>query len=268
MQPLIRFLLHHGYSVLFIWVLLEQGGLPIPSIPLLLAAGALAGAGKMSLPLAILLPVVAGTIADTWWFEFGRRRGVKVLNLICRISLEPDSCARRTQDLYARFGAKSLLFAKFIPGLAMVAPPLAGVFRMRWPRFLMNDFLGSAIWSGALVGLGYAFSAELERIANYVLRLGELLIVILVVGLAGYISHKYYERRKFLRNLRIARIFPEELKAMLDAGEQIQIVDLRHSMEFEAEPLTIPGALRMDPSELEVRQKEILRDRDVILYCT
>ncbi|HKW89044.1 MAG TPA: VTT domain-containing protein [Candidatus Acidoferrales bacterium] len=268
MQVLIRFLVHHGYSVLFFWVLLEQGGLPIPSIPLLLAAGALAGAHRMSLAIAFLIPVFAATIGDIGWFEFGRRRGGRVLNLICRISLEPDSCARRTEDLYARYGAKSLLFAKFIPGLATVAPPLAGVFRMRWSRFLSFDLLGSAIWSGILVGLGYAFSSQLELVANYVLRLGEMLVVILAGGLAAYIIRKYYERQKFLRDLRIARISPEELKAMLEAGEQIQIVDLRHSMEFEAEPLTIPGALRMDPSELETRQEEIPRDRDVVLYCT
>lgn len=268
MQTLIRFLLQHGYSVLFIWVVLEQGGLPIPSIPLLLAAGALAGAHRMSLAIAFVIPVLAATIGDIGWFEFGRRRGGKVLNLICRISLEPDSCARRTEDIYARYGAKSLLFAKFVPGLATVAPPLAGVFGMRWPRFLSFDLLGSAIWSATLVGLGYAFSSELELVANYVLRLGEALVVVLAGGLAAYVIRKYYERQKFLRDLRIARISPEELKAMLDAGEQMQIVDLRHSMEFEAESLTIPGALRMDPDELEARQKEISRDRDVILYCT
>src|SRR5579864_1192987 len=263
MHALIRFLLHHGYSVLFVWVLLEQGGLPIPSIPLLLAAGALAGTGHMSLALAFLLPVVAATIGDIGWYEFGRRRGGKVLNLICRISLEPDSCARRTEDVYARYGAKSLLFAKFVPGLATVAPPLAGVFGMRWPRFLLYDLLGSAIWSGLLVGLGYVFSTQLEEITNYILRLGELLIVLLVGGLAAYILRKYYQRQKFLRALRVARITPEELKAKLDAGEQVQIVDLRHSIEFEAEPLTLPGALRLDPKELEARQQEIPRDRDV-----
>lgn len=268
MPALIRFLLHHGYSVLFIWILLEQGGLPIPSIPLLLAAGALAGAGKMSLPLAFLLPIIAASIGDVGWYEFGRRRGGKVLNLICRISLEPDSCARRTENMYARHGAKSLLFAKFIPGLATVAPPLAGVFRMRLSRFLSYDLLGSAIWSGALVGLGYAFSPELEQIANYAMRLGEVLVILLAGGLAAYILYKYYERRRFLRDLRVARISPEELKALLDTGENIQIVDLRHSMEFEADPLTIPGALRMDPTELEARQKEIPRDRDIVLYCT
>ncbi len=268
MPTLIRFLVNHGYVVLFVWVLLEQGGLPIPSIPLLLAAGALAGAGKLNLALCLSLPVVASMISDICWYEIGKRRGGSVLNLICRISLEPDSCARRTEDLYARLGAKSLFIARFVPGLSSVAPPLAGIFRMRLSRFLVYDALGGVLWSVTFIGLGFVFSSELERIAKYALRLGEMLVFLLVTALAAYILYKYIQRRRFLRNLRIARITPEELKRMLDAGENIQIVDLRHAVEFEADPLTIPGALRLDPKEIEKRQQEIPRDRDVVLYCT
>jgi len=268
MPALIAFLVGHGYVVLFVWVLLEQGGLPLPSIPLLLAAGALAGAGKLNLALCLGLPVVASMTSDICWYEIGKRRGGSVLNWICRVSLEPDSCARRTEDLYARLGAKSLLVAKFVPGLSSVAPPLAGIFRMRLSRFLMYDALGDLLWSGTFIGLGFAFSSELERVAKYALRLGEMLVFLLLTALAAYILYKYIQRRRFLRNLRIARITPEELKRMLDAGEAIQIVDLRHSVEFEADPLTIPGALRLDPKEIEQRQQEIQRDRDVVLYCT
>ncbi|HVA16503.1 MAG TPA: VTT domain-containing protein [Candidatus Dormibacteraeota bacterium] len=268
MPTLIRFLVNHGYVVLFVWVLLEQGGLPIPSIPLLLAAGALAGAGKLNLALSLTLPVAASMISDVCWYEIGKRRGGSVLNLICRISLEPDSCARRTEDLYARLGAKSLFIARFVPGLSSVAPPLAGIFRMRLSRFLVYDALGGVLWSVTFIGLGFVFSSELERIAKYALRLGEMLVFLLVTALTAYILYKYIQRRRFLRGLRIARITPEELKRMLDAGENIQIIDLRHSVEFEADPLTIPGALRLDPKEIEKRQQEIPRDRDVVLYCT
>ncbi|MGH9710481.1 MAG: VTT domain-containing protein [Candidatus Acidiferrales bacterium] len=268
MQTLIAFLIAHGYVVLFVWVLLEQGGLPIPSIPLLLAAGALAGAGKLNLALCLFLPVIASVISDTCWYAIGKWRGGSVLNLICRISIEPDSCARRTEDLYARLGAKSLLIAKFVPGLSSVAPPLAGIFHMRLPRFLIYDVLGGLLWSATFIGLGFVFSSELEQVALYALRLGEMLVFLLVSALAAYILYKYTQRRRFLRDLRIARITPEELKRMIDEGENIQIVDLRHSVEFEADPLTIPGALRLDPKEIEQRQQEIPRDRDVVLYCT
>lgn len=268
MRTLLNFLVDHGYVVLFVWVLLEQGGLPIPSIPLLLAAGALAGAGKLNLALCLVVPIIASLISDFCWYEIGKRRGGSVLNLVCRISLEPDSCARRTEDLYARLGAKSLLIAKFVPGLSSVAPPLAGIFRMRLLRFLMYDALGGLLWSATFTGLGFVFSSQLEQVAKYALRLGETLVFLLVTALAVYILYKYIQRQKFLRDLRIARITPEELKRMLDAGENIQIVDLRHSVEFEADPLTIPGALRLDPKEIEKRQQEIPRDRDVVLYCT
>lgn len=268
MRTFLGFLVDHGYVVLFVWVLLEQGGFPIPSIPLLLAAGALAGAGKLNLALCVAVPIIASSISDFFWYEIGKRRGGSVLNLICRISLEPDSCARRTEDLYARLGAKSLLIAKFVPGFSSVAPPLAGIFRMRRSRFLLYDALGTLLWSATFTGLGFAFSSQLEQVARYALRLGETLVFLIVSALAVYILYKYIQRQRFLRGLRIARITPEELKRMLDAGENIQIVDLRHSVEFDADPLTIPGALRLDPNELEKRQQEILRDRDIVLYCT
>ncbi|MHB8411644.1 MAG: VTT domain-containing protein [Candidatus Acidiferrales bacterium] len=268
MRTLLGFLIVHGYVVLFVWVLLEQAGLPIPSIPLLLAAGALAGAGKLNLGLCLFVPIIASSISDFCWYEIGRRRGGSVLNLICRISVEPDSCARRTEDLYARLGAKSLLVAKFIPGLSSVAPPIAGIFRMKLSRFLVYDWLGGLLWSATFTGLGFVFSSQLEQVARYALRLGEMLVFLLVTALAVYILYKYIQRQKFLHDLRIARITPQELKRMLDAGENVQIIDLRHSVEFEAAPLTIPGALRLDPKEIEKRQQEIPRDRDVVLYCT
>lgn len=268
MQTILELLVRHGYVILFLWILMEQGGIPIPSIPLLLTVGALAGAGKLNLAVSIALAVIATDISDICWYELGRRHRVAILNLLCRISLEPDSCARRTTDVYARYGAKSLLGAKFIPGLTTVAPPLAGIFRMRLRQFLFFDTLGSLTWSSTFLGLGFLFSNRLKEIADYAVRFGETLLILIIIGFAAYIAFKFIDRQKFLRDLSGARITAEELKMLLDSGEQIQIVDLRHSFEFEAEPTTLPGALRMDPKELEYRQSEISRDRDIILYCT
>jgi membrane protein DedA with SNARE-associated domain len=268
MQQSFEFLISHGYLVLFFWVLGEQVGLPVPAVPVLLAAGALAGAGKMNLPMALLLAVVACAISDTLWYEIGRRRGGRVLNLLCKMSLEPDSCVRRTEERFAKQGARSLVIAKFIPGLSTAAPPLAGVFRMKFSRFLLYDSLGSVIWSGAFIGAGFLFSNQIERVAEQATRLGGWLVVLVAAALAGYIVAKYVQRRMFLRKLRVARIRADELKQMLDAGENVVIVDLRHSVDFEAEPTTIPGALLMTPEEVEKRHTEIPRDRDIILYCT
>jgi len=249
-------------------VLAEQLGMPLPAIPLLLAAGALAGAGKLSLTLVVLAAVAASLLADSFWYELGRRKGIKVLQLLCRISLEPDSCVRRTEDVFVRHGARSLLVAKFIPGINTAAPPLAGIFRMRFPRFLAFDTAGAVIWAGSFIGLGWIFSDQLEFVADKAASLGGWLLAILFGGLAGYIGWKYYQRQRFLRELRIARITPDELKAKMDNGEEVVVVDLRHKIDFEAEPETIPGALHVPPEELEQRHEEIPRDRELILYCT
>lgn len=268
MDDVFRFLVQHGYAVLFAWVAAEQIGFPVPAIPLLLAAGALAGAGKLNLGLVIGTAVLASILSDIAWYEVGRRKGMKVLNLLCRMSLEPDSCVRRTEDVFTRHGARSLLVAKFVPGLTTAAPPLAGIFRMRRSRFVFFDAAGAAIWAGAFAGLGWLFSDRLERLAVKAARLGTWVLVILLTSLAAYVLWKYIHRQRFLRRLRIARITPEELKRKLDAGEDMMIVDLRHSMDFEAEPHVIPGAIRLAVEELEGRHNEIPRDRDVILYCT
>jgi hypothetical protein len=175
---------------------------------------------------------------------------------------------RRTEDAFMRYGAKSLLISKFVPGLNFAAAPLAGISRMRIRRFLPFDALGALFWAGGYVGLGFAFSEQLETIGLYALRLGASLLVLLGGGLLVYIAWKYLQRQKFLRELRIARIAPEELKKKLDAGEDIQIVDLRHAIDFAAEPQMVPGALHFDPKEIEQHKELILRDRDVVLYCT
>jgi membrane protein DedA with SNARE-associated domain len=264
----IRFLLAHGYTVVFVWVFAEQVGLPIPSMPILMGAGALAGSHQLSFLVTLGLAVAASLLSDLIWYELGRRRGHAILNLICRISLEPDSCVRRTEDTFTRHGARSLLFAKFVPGLGTVAPPLAGMFRMRPSRFILWDFAGAFAWAGAFVGAGYLFSAQLERIGRYAARLGSGLIVLLAGALAAYLAWKYVERRRFIRKLRIARITPEELMQKLEAGEDVMVVDLRASLEFDADDLKVRGALHMDPKEIELRHQEIPRDRDIVLYCT
>ena len=268
MDETIQFLLRHGYSVLFVWVLAEQIGLPLPAIPILLAAGALAGAGRLGLVLAVSLAVLASLLSDTIWYQIGRHRGAKVLQLLCRISLEPDACVRRTENVFARHGAASLLVSKFVPGLNTAAPPLAGIFRMGLARFLLFDGLGALLWAGTFAGLGYLFSQRIEQVAAPALRMGSSLAAILAGCLAVYILWKYVQRQLFLRQLRIARISPKELKEKLDAGEEVVIVDLRHSLDFQAEPHTIPGALRVPVEELDQRHHEIPKNLEVVLYCT
>jgi membrane protein DedA with SNARE-associated domain len=268
MQRTIEFVLRHGYLVLVTWVFAEQIGIPIPSIPILLAAGALAGQGHMNLAASLACCLVAAVVADSVWFQLGRLKGVQVLRFLCRVSLEPDSCVRDTEDVFARRGARTLLVAKFLPALNTVAPPLAGVVRMPPWQFLLFDALGTVLWAGTFLGLGYAFSDEIERIAERAESAGGWALIVLATGLAGYIAYKVIRRQRFLRELRVARIGVDELKERIDNGESLVIVDLRHVLDFEADPETIPGAFRLDADELAQRNDRLPRDREIILFCT
>jgi membrane protein DedA with SNARE-associated domain len=268
MHSTLEFLLRHGYVVLLGWVFAEQIGLPVPSLPLLLAAGALAGTHHLSFFFSLFLSVLAALAADSIWYALGRIKGIKVLQLLCKISLEPDSCVRRTEGVFSTQGARSLLVAKFLPGLSTVAPPLAGIFHMRPQRFLLFDGGGSLLWAGTFLGLGYVFSGQIELIAEHALSLGGWLLVLLIAGLASYITYKFVARQRFMRQLRIGRISVDELKTKIDAGEPLVIVDLRHALDFEADPETIPGAFRMDAKDLEEKDNRLPHDREVILYCT
>lgn len=268
MNETVQFLIRHGYALLFGWVLVEQMGLPIPAVPLLLAAGALAGSGRMDWVAAVSVALIAVILADLFWYYLGRYRGGRILKLLCRITLEPDSCVRRTENVFVRHGARALLIAKFVPGLNTAAPTLSGVFRMPLAHFMVFDVLGGFFWVATFIGLGFIFSDQLEQLAFYASRWGTSLVIALIGALAGYILWKYFQRQRFLRSLRTARISPQELMDRLNAGDPVMIVDLRQPIDIETQPYMIPGALCIAVEELEARHQEIPRDRDIIVYCS
>ncbi len=264
----VQLVVQHGYAVLFAWVFLEQIGVPVPSLPILFACGALAAKGESNLTLAIAVATSAALLADNIWYQLGRLRGRKILRTLCRISIEPDFCVRRTEDTFARYGPGALLFAKFVPGLGAVAVPLAGTSRMNFGLFMALDSLGAVIWSGTLICLGRAFSSQLETLAGAGLGAGAALGALLAGGLAGWLAWKLYRRHRFLRQIRTHRITPKELKARLDTGEDIFIVDLRHRFDHDASPATIPRAIRVDAADIENDRLRIPKDQEIILYCT
>ncbi len=261
-------LIRDGYTILFVWVLAEQMGLPLPAGALLLGVGALAGSGRMNFAIAFVISIAAVGICDAFWYQLGRHGGVKVLRWICRISLEPDSCVHRTQVRFERHGAWLLLFAKFVPGLNAVAPPLSGLSRMPVRQFALFDGIGMVLWAGGYLGAGYFLSEPLIRAVSRFAYLGRGVISVILAALILYIGLKYFNRRRFLRKLRVARISPEELRQTMEGEQKPVIVDLRHSMELNAEPETIPGAIRMDPGELEEAFEAIPRDREIVLFCS
>jgi membrane protein DedA with SNARE-associated domain len=263
----LQFLAAHGYLLLFAVGFAEQIGLPFPALPVLLAAGALIADGELSaLPVFGVL-VASALLADILWYEAGRRRGLPVLGLICRLSLEPDSCVRKTENLFERLGARGLIWSKFVPGLNTAAPPLAGVFRMRLGWFLLYDLIGAALWAAVPLAIGYAFSDQLVRILELVTEVGGSLVTAALVLLVLYVLYKFVQRRRSLARLRIDRITPEALHEKIEAGDDVTIVDLRHAVEFEADPERLPGALRMTPEEIEAGA-DLPKERDVIFYCT
>jgi membrane protein DedA with SNARE-associated domain len=267
MHNLLPFLIQHGYTVLFIWVFAETMGLPIPSVPLLITAGALAGLGQMKLFPSIGLGVCAALLSDIFWYGMGRLRGGQLLSLLCRISLEPDSCVRRTENTFSRYGSRSLLIAKFVPGLSAVSTPLAGMIRMPLPHFLFFDCMGAIFWVGSFTAFGYLLSEELDRASVYASSMGNALFLLVVGGLSLYALRKYSLRRRFIRELFVARVTPEELKRKLDSGEDVVIIDVRHDLDFEADPSIIPGTLRIPSEQLE-SYPDIPKDREVVVYCT
>ncbi len=268
MDELLQFVAQNGYIVIFFGVLIEQIGIPLPSNLLLIVAGALAGLGQLDLSFVISMTVLAALLGDTIWYWIGRRRGFQVLGFLCKISLEPDSCVSRAKQMFLKNGQRSLLVAKFVPGLSTFAQPLAGATRMGLSRFLFFDGLGSLLWAGVFVGLGYVFSDQFMLVADYAVSFGSWFGAIVAFGLGIYFGWKLFKRRRFMKSLRVARIKPEELKSRLDAGEEMVVIDLRDQMDFNANPQTIPTAIRMPPDELEERHEELPRELDVVLYCT
>lgn len=264
----IDILLTHGYLLLFGWVLVEQMGIPLPAAPVLLAAGALAAQRQMAFLPACLVALAACLISDTVWYFIGRRYGHLVLGRLCKLSLEPTACVQKTHASFNRSHRNTLLYAKFVPGLTTLAPPVAGQKGISLFSFLLFDTIGSIFWIGALLAGGMVFGDALRRDPNLLDWVGRFSGALLALGIVAFFVGRVLRRRRLLRKLVESRLEPTELKDLLDAGQPVYIVDLRHPLELVPDPFTLPGALHIAPDDLAARAHQIPRDRDVILYCT
>lgn len=265
MHRILEFLLKHGYWVLGAWVMAEQLGIPVPAVPILLAMGALIGVAGYSFPVATMIVLIAAVSADSAWYALGRTKGNSVLNLLCRISLEPDSCVSSTRHWFKRLGAWALVVAKFVPGLSTVATPMAGLSRMPLWKFLSADTAGTLLWSGSIMGVGFVFRAQLEHVGEVTQRLGAWFGALVGGAVLLWLAWKQWQRQRFIKSLKVARIKPEEV---LERITEFVIVDLRSELELEVDGMKLPGALWFDRRELALHHQKIPRDRDVILYCT
>jgi membrane protein DedA with SNARE-associated domain len=268
MNETLEFVVRHGAALLFAAVFVEQLGVPLPAAPWLLAAGALAVTGKINWLTALAAATFGSLLADIIWFYLGRYRGQRMVNLLCRLSLEPDSCVRRTQDVFTRYGMRGVVAAKFIPGLSTLAPPLAGSSGVSASRFFFFDGLGSLLYAGCFILLGVLFSRQLEQVIDALAGLGSGALGVVVGFMSLYIGYKYFQRRRLLYELRMARITVDELHRMLETGENPIILDMRSQAALEEDPVLIRGALHMTMEEVELRHQEIPRDREIVLYCS
>ncbi|MFT5014718.1 MAG: membrane protein DedA with SNARE-associated domain [Patiriisocius sp.] len=268
MAELLEFLVQHGYTVIFVWVALDQAGLPLPAVPLLLVAGALAGLGQLSPALILLTCVIASVPIDAFWFWLGRLRGVRVLHLLCILSLEPDFCVRNTQALFRRLGPMSVLIAKFVPGLQTLAPPMSGLTGMGLFTFLVLDTIGTLIWAAFFGSIGFFFHAELEMMASRIAEAGIIAGILLTVLIVAFFAWKLVNRHIFVRSLDMRRVTPDEVSQRIENGENINILDLRHDYDINNIPHLLPGAQRLSMEFLERDHKNIPLDGDIVLYCS
>jgi membrane protein DedA with SNARE-associated domain/rhodanese-related sulfurtransferase len=258
----------HGYWIVLAVAFVDQFGTPVPAIAILLTAGAVAGQGHLSLA-GILAAAWAGTVAgDAVLYQCGRWRGGPLMRRLCSFSLAPDTCVRKTESSFQRLGWKALVIAKFVPGLALFAAPVAGALRMPFAPFLLFDSIGSLFYNVVVIGLGYALHDQLDRVVGWFHALGSGAIPVVVGAILAYWAWRIIQKRRILRALRCRRLTPDALRLRLESGDPVRILDLRTAIAYEVTRQTLPGAIRLDPEELDARHTEIPRDRDIVLYCT
>jgi membrane protein DedA with SNARE-associated domain/rhodanese-related sulfurtransferase len=268
MPVALSFFMKYGYFILFFWVMTEQIGVPIPSAPLLITAGTLTATHKLSLPFVLLAIVLGCLISDTLWYFMGKRYGGAVVRLLCRLSMESKTCVKKTEGYFTRNGERALLLAKFIPGLGTVAAPIAGQTSMPFHLFLAYDAAGALLWALAFTLGGRFFGDFLKHHPNIFPSVSHVAGVLFVLLLIGFLIYRFFRQRAFIKEMRTARIEPEELKQMLDAAQKVYIVDLRHPLDYLPDPRTLPGAVLLTPDRLVEHTDAIPRDRDVVLFCT
>jgi membrane protein DedA with SNARE-associated domain len=268
MDALRQLLAEHGLSLVFANVLLAQLGLPLPAMPMLIVAGALVGEGSVQVVPLALTVVVASLMGDVPWYLAGRRYGYRVLRTLCRISVEPDSCVKQTENIFTRWGPVSLVFAKYVPGFSTVAPPLAGTMRLRLSQFILYSALAAVLWALVPVLGGFFFHREVDWLLSRLESMGTGAVIVLVAAVLAYVAAKAIERYLLIRFLRMVRISVADLRHALDNGPQPVVLDVRSALAREAEPRRIPGALVIQLDAVDGLAATMPAERDIVVYCS
>jgi membrane protein DedA with SNARE-associated domain/rhodanese-related sulfurtransferase len=257
---------NHGLGVVFLAVLGEGLGLPIPSFAfVLVAAGSMSESGTTAVVEMIVVAFAAGMAADLTWYLAGRRFGYRMLKTLCRVSMSPDSCVQRSESIFVRWGSSTLMVSRLIPGLSVVAQPLAGAMRQAWAPFLIYDSIGLLFWIAIAVVLGVTFASAVDDVLDTLSRYGILGAVIVVSALALYILYKVIRRRLFIRHLRMNRISVHELSELMRSGKAPMILDVRPS-EVQKDGV-IPGAMAVTKETLDSVPASPDGAPEIVVYC-
>jgi len=267
MQQLLDLAMRHGVSVVFLATLAARLGAPVPASAVLVVAGGLIAAGQLSLLPVLAVAVVANVLGDAAWYYAGRRFGYRVMRLLCKVSMSPDSCVRRSETLITDWGGTSLLAAKFVPGVSVVAPPMAGALKMPFARFTAFDALAGLVWTAVFVALGWVFSEQIQEVLDAMANAGSVGGALLVALIAIGIGVRWWRRRAALRDLNVERIGVHELRDLL-AGESAPVlIDVRSEAAAAIDPRRIPGAMLIDLPGIERGMAQLPRDREIVVYC-
>jgi membrane protein DedA with SNARE-associated domain/rhodanese-related sulfurtransferase len=267
MKDLVPFLAAHGLWAIFFVTLVARIGAPVPAAPLLVVVGALGQSGVLPLWAAAAVSVLANLAGDAVWFVAGRRWGYRVLRFVCRVSLSPDSCVGQSETMILRWGGPALVAAKFVPGVSVVAAPMAGALAMSWPRFVFFVVLGGAAWTMVFLGAGAVFSASVGEVLRVLAASSVLAFVVLALLAAAFVAWRWWRRREFRRMVDVPRIGPDELRSLLGSGADPLIVDVRSAASVQLDPRTITGAIPVELGRIEALAHGVPPDREVVLYC-
>jgi len=268
MQYLLPLAQQYGLAFVFLNVLAEQAGLPVPAVPTLIIAGAFSADATLSGAAVFVAAIVACVIADAAWYTAGLRYGDRVMKFLCRVSLSPDTCVRQTESKFERWGPGMLVFSKFIPLAGTVARPLAGAMHMTWPTFLFFNTLGTILWVGAGMAAGLLLHTQIDLVIARLQNFGAASAILIAALLVGYVLFKYQQRRRFYRLLRMARITVDELHEQLDQRPPPIVVDVRSRGARERDGRRIPGALMVDVEDIDNFVRDLSPEREIVLYCT
>ncbi len=267
MHQLVALLVGHGALIIFVVTLVARIGAPVPASPLLVVAGSLVMAGQISVVAALGTSIAANLLGDGAWFLAGRRHGYRVMRQLCRISLSPDSCVRQSESLITRWGGSSLIAAKFVPGVSVIAAPMAGALGMSSVRFVAFEVVAALAWTVAFMALGMVFSDQIQQIFDIMAETGWLATVVLILALAAIVAVRYRQRRRFLRELNIPRIGVDELQALIEQGHDPLVIDVRSEAGALVDTRRIPGAILVPLSDIETHGADFAPEREIVLYC-